>query len=145
MSLTGIASIDSTIHKTQRWIAEVSDGMGLLDRERSLAGLRSTLHVVRDHLPLQAAVALGAQLPLLVRGMYFENWRPSASHDKPHTKGEVVTLIAADLPWAGEVDVEKLARTVLEVLSRHVDPGEVSKLVHLLPKGLRELWAQGHA
>ena len=145
MALTGLQRIDATIHKTQRWIAEVSDGLEIEDREHALAALRAVLHVLRDHLPLQAAVALGAQLPLLVRGMYYENWRPETRHDKPHAKGEIALLIGAELPWATKLDLEKVARTVFVVLRHHIDPNEVEKLAHIMPKGLRDLWVESAA
>ena len=142
MALTGLQSLDATINKTQRWIAEVRDGLEIEDRERALAALRAVLHVLRDHLPLQAAVALGAQLPLLVRGMYYENWQPEAKHSKPHSKTDVALLVAAELPWATESDLEKLTRTVFAVVRRHIAEDEFYKVLHILPRGLSELWGE---
>ena len=35
------------------------------------------LHAVRDRLQVNDAVSLGAQLPELLRGAYYEQWRPA--------------------------------------------------------------------
>jgi uncharacterized protein (DUF2267 family) len=42
--------------------------------------LRGTLHALRDRLPKEEAVQLAAQLPLLIKGMYYDGW---TLRDKP--------------------------------------------------------------
>jgi len=41
--------------------------------------VRAGLHALRDRLIPDEAVDLGAQLPMLVRGMHYEGWKPNAT------------------------------------------------------------------
>ena len=50
------------------------------DRRSAYRALRSVLHVLRDRLTPEQAVHLGAQLPLLVRGIFYDGWRIAANH-----------------------------------------------------------------
>ena len=48
----------------------------LADEAAAYSVLRSVLHQLRDRLTLEEGVDLGAQLPLIVRGLYYDGWRP---------------------------------------------------------------------
>ena len=80
MSATGIRAFDSTIQTTNVWLNDLVDRLGWQDKQRAYHALTAGLHALRDRLPVNEAVALGAQLPMLVRGFYYEGWHP---HDKP--------------------------------------------------------------
>jgi Uncharacterized conserved protein (DUF2267) len=60
--------------------------------------LRSVLHVLRNRLTPEQAVHLGAQLPLLVRGIFYEGWRIAGKPSDERHPVEFATLVAADLP-----------------------------------------------
>ena len=74
MSMTGLDVFDSTVHQTNVWLKSIMDRLGTDDRHRAYLALRATLHALRDRLPPEVAVHLGAQLPMLVRGFYYEEW-----------------------------------------------------------------------
>jgi uncharacterized protein (DUF2267 family) len=133
--------MDAAIHKFSRWIAEIADGLETDDRERALSALRASLHILRDSLPLQATVALGAQLPLIVRGLYYENWQPEAVHVH-HTKDEILALLAERLSWASLPELEPAVRAAFSVIQRHIDAHEVEKVAHLLSHGVKHLWSR---
>jgi uncharacterized protein (DUF2267 family) len=69
----------STLEKTNRWVNEISDLLHWDDHHKAYHGLRAVLHVLRDRLPVPEAAHLGAQLPMLVRGFYYDNWKPAAT------------------------------------------------------------------
>jgi uncharacterized protein (DUF2267 family) len=97
------------------------------------------LHAVRDHLPVEAVVALGAQLPTLVRGFYYEGWRPAGKPLKDRRRDSFLYHLSTyfDDP---SVDSEEVVRAVLRVVSRHVSRGEIENVKHCLPADLRTLW-----
>src|SRR5687767_3948670 len=84
MSQTGLAAFDTTLHATNEWLKELMEGLGYTDRQKAYHALREVLHALRDRLPVDAVAALGAQLPLLVRGVYYEGWHPGDKPFKQH-------------------------------------------------------------
>lgn len=72
MSVTGLDVFDSTLQKTNEWLQQIMQQLGTDSRQEAYIGLRATLHTLRDRLPLEVVAHLGAQLPMLVRGIYYE-------------------------------------------------------------------------
>lgn len=142
MTGTGVAALDRSVEKTNRWLDELKAITQLDSRERAYDLLRATLHALRDRVPPNEAIDLAAQLPMLVRGFYFEGWRPA---DKPlayRDKAEFVGRVCRQAPWLEDSDAEGAITAVFEVLASHVAPGETAQLRHVLPPAVRELWAQ---
>jgi uncharacterized protein (DUF2267 family) len=77
MSTTNIEVFDTTVQKTNEWLRDISRELGDENRRHAYLALRGTLHAIRDFLPIEESAHLSAQLPLLVRGIYFEGWNPS--------------------------------------------------------------------
>jgi uncharacterized protein (DUF2267 family) len=102
--------------------------------------LRTALHALRDRLTVEEAVHLGAQLPILIRGIYYEGWKVTGKPVKERHKSEFLDHIAAAFRDDDTVDPERVMRAVLKVLSRHISKGEAENVKHLLPKSLQELW-----
>ncbi|MCS6927126.1 MAG: DUF2267 domain-containing protein, partial [Candidatus Binatia bacterium] len=77
MSTTGLEIFDTTLQKTHIWLNDVMQELGWEEeRHRAYLALRTVLHALRDRLTLEEAVDLGAQLPMLIRGFYYEGWTP---------------------------------------------------------------------
>ena len=140
MSATGLEVFDTTLQKTNIWLKEIGDELGP-DRQRSYQALRAVLHTVRDRLTVDQAAHLGSQLPMLVRGIYFEGWHPAANPEKVRSREEFVSAIADKMQNARPIDPEAAGRVVLAVLTRHVEPGEVDHVREALPEAIRTLWA----
>jgi uncharacterized protein (DUF2267 family) len=140
MSETGLAAFDTTLQKTNIWLGDLMDALGTQDRRRAYRALRSTLHALRDRLPLHEAVEFAAPLPMLMRGLYFEGWTPTATARRPRTLDAFLGPIQdafrdEDIHYA-----ERAARAVFGVISAKFNQAEVEKLRHLLPAEVRELW-----
>jgi uncharacterized protein (DUF2267 family) len=114
--------------------------MGSTNMERSYHVLRSVLHAVRDRLPPDDAVHLGAQMPMLVRGFYYEGWHPSGKPERYRHKEDFLARIAHDVPDLDPVQRERAATAVFSVLSQELSGGEADQVRHALPSELRELW-----
>ena len=69
MSVTTIPHIEAGVHAANLWLKELADELGWADRERVYHALRSVLHALRNRLTVDEAADLGAQLPLLIRGL----------------------------------------------------------------------------
>jgi uncharacterized protein (DUF2267 family) len=140
MSMTGLEVFDSTVHQTNAWLKSLMGKIGTGDRHRAYIALRSTLHALRDRLPPEMAVHLGAQLPMLVRGFYYEEWRMARTPTRERHTEEFLEPIATAFRSDPEIRPEEVAKGVLALLADELDPGEIRKVIGVLPRELRELW-----
>lgn len=143
MSQTGLEAFDKTVQTANIWLNEIMEAIGP-DRANALHALRAVLHPLRDRLPVEEAAHLGAQLPMLVRGLYYENWRPQVNPTPIRKQGEFLACIQDELDRSRPMDPKDVARAVLKVIDEHVDRGEVEKVKHSLPAELRGLFPGGH-
>lgn len=143
MTMTGFDVFDRTLHKTNVWLKEVMAELGTEDRHRAYTALRATLQSLRDRLTVDEAAELGAQLPLLVRGIYYEAWHPSGKPVKERHKEDFLQHVGDYFKdQTGPPDSEEAVRAVFAVISNHVSQGEIEDVKHLLPEELRELWKE---
>jgi uncharacterized protein (DUF2267 family) len=115
--------------------------LGWQSQDRAYHALRAVLHALRDRLSVDHVAALAAQLPMLVRGFYYEGWRPRGKPLKERHKEEFLAHIAAEFRGDPNVDPERITRMVFQVLSKHVTSGEIENVTHSLPAELRSLWS----
>lgn len=139
---TGIPSLDHAPQVVASWLGEICDDMGWgPEKGRAYLLLRSTLHAIRDFLSVNEAVDLAAQLPLLVRGIYYEGWTPAKTPVKPRNKSDFLARVAAPFTDDPLEDTEVAVGAVLDVLDRHVSGGEIAQVRHAMRKPIQELWA----
>ncbi len=139
MSNTGFETFDTTIGQTNQLLAKIEEKYNWQNRRnQSYAALLNTLHALRDRLPLTQAVHLGAQLPMLVRGFYYEGWDPQNVPVKMN-KEEFLQRIRTRFVYSLEEDLEELVKTVLTVILGAVSPGEVANLKSTLPDDIAAL------
>lgn len=135
------ASVAHTVQQTQEWLKELRDNSGFSDETESLSVLRAVLHQLRDRLSAEEAVDLGAQLPTLLRGFYYEGWTPSSTPEKIRTKREFLDNVTIKLlphPIAPELAV----KDVFALIAHHCDPGEVADVIGQLPDEIKALWPE---
>jgi uncharacterized protein (DUF2267 family) len=139
MSTTGMEVFDQTVQKTNIWLKDIMEQIGP-DRQRAYHALRAVLHTLRDRLTVEEAAHLSAQLPLLIRGIYFEGWHPAHKPTRERAQEEFLDQVEARLQGIERINPETATRAVLEVLNRHIDPAEASHVSHMLPEAIRRLW-----
>jgi uncharacterized protein (DUF2267 family) len=137
MTMTGLEAIDTTVHKTNEWLHGIGRSLGIESPQASYRALRAVLHALRDRLSVEGAAALGAQLPLLVRGVYYEGWHPHGKPLKVRHADEFLAIVRAELTENLHPDAAVTA--VFQAMERHLDPGEMDKLIRQLPRELAAL------
>jgi len=142
MSTTHEEIFATTIQKTHLWLKELLEELWWDDEHRAYLALKATLHALRDRLTVEEAVQLGAQLPMLIRGFYYEGWSPAGKPVKVRHKEEFLAQVKEYLRSMKEsdIDAENIVRAVFKVLSRRISEGEIEDIKHILPPELRELW-----
>jgi len=140
MTQTSLAAFDSTLQTTNIWLNDVLERLGWQDHHRAYHALRAVFHALRDRLPVEQAAALAAQLPMLVRGFYYEGWHPHGKPVKERHKEDFLAHVAEASRADPDVDPERVVRAVFRVLSKHVRGGEVESVKRSLPTEIRSLW-----
>jgi uncharacterized protein (DUF2267 family) len=140
MSTTGFLPFDHTVQTTNAWLDDVLGRLGWQDHHRAYHALRAVLHALRDRLPVDRAAALAAQLPMLVRGFYYEGWHPHGKPLRQRHRDEFLDDIAQAFRDHPDIDPERVARAVIAVLATRLTAGEVESVKHSLSSELRSLW-----
>ncbi len=139
MSATGLDVFDKTLQTTNIWLNEICDTLGP-DRRVAWKVLSVVLHKLRDRLPVSLAAHLGAQLPLLVRGVFYDQFQPK----KQPLKCDFDEFVAEVGEWLSDtrpINPQDAITAVFAVLSHHVAPEQIAKVQNALPADLRDFWA----
>jgi uncharacterized protein (DUF2267 family) len=140
MPTTGLEAIDTTVQKMHGWLASIEGCLPGSSRHQAYAGLRAVLHALRDRLSPDEAAHFGAQLPMLIRGLFYEGWHPAGKPLRVRSVEEFLAHVEKELPPDMQRDSEDITRAVFRVIEQHVDAGETDKVVGAMPRALRELW-----
>ena len=139
MSATGLDVFDKTLQTTNIWLDEIMERIGP-DRQVAWKVLSTVLHKLRDRLPVELAAHLGAQLPLLVRGVYYDQYEPTKQPTDCDTPEQFRDEVAEWLSDTRPVDPDEAIAAVFAVLSRHVAEGQIAKVRGAMPRALQMLW-----
>lgn len=137
---TGLDVFDTTVQETNLWLKDVMERLGTYDRHRAYSTARAVLHALRDRIGPENAAHLGAQLPMLMRGLYYEGWDPTGKPTKERHEAQFLAHVAKELSRAEEGEVEKGVYAVLDVLSKRIDRGAAVKVAAIFPEELRKFW-----
>lgn len=139
MSMTGLAAFDDTVHTTNGWLADIRENLNWSERTLALRALRTVLHMLRDRLPLEMSAHFSSQLPMLVRGLYFEGWSGRGPDEFDRSAEHFLQPVKDAFKNYPGVDASNVTLAVFETIRSHVSEGETVKVLHALPRGLRKL------
>lgn len=144
MSMTGLDVFDKTIHITNEWLNDLMYEMNWTEKHKAYSAIRVCLHALRDRLTVDEATHLGAQLPLLIRGVYYEGWNPSAAPEKIRDKEEFLYRIRESAKGTDlqVEDAETTTRAVFKLLFHRISEGEIQDIKQMIPDALREFWPE---
>lgn len=139
MSHQGLPAFESTLHTSYTWLNDLMEELDWDDRHRAYQALRAVLHAVRDRLTIDEAADLGAQLPMLLRGMYYEGWNPADTPIPGRRREDFLAPIGETFRAHPEISPEGVVWAVFKVLERHVSWGEMKDVKRMLPDKIRAL------
>jgi uncharacterized protein (DUF2267 family) len=137
MARTGVDSLDRSVEKTNAWLADVAAAFGTEDRRLAYKVTRSWLHTLRDRLPVQVAAHLAAQLPELLRGVFYEGWNPSRVPIK-YGRGDYIARFVRE----AQIHVSEAPNAlwlVTAALSKHISAGAIAEAKAVLPADVASL------
>jgi uncharacterized protein (DUF2267 family) len=144
--MTKLAVLESTVQKTHEWLRDIKEGLGFDNDRAAYAALRGVLHALRGLMGVDDIAHLGAQLPMLIRGIYYEGWDPEPAWREKRHEQAFLEAVGRELHGHLELrDTERVARIVLRVIAQNLTAGEIRKVVDALPRDLRALWREPSA
>ncbi|WP_299879113.1 DUF2267 domain-containing protein [uncultured Sulfitobacter sp.] len=140
MSAQGLEVIDHSVHLAHEWIGELADRLGYVSRRSALRLLRVVLHRIRDHLQPDELAQLSAQLPILIRGFFFEGWVPKKTPIKERSAADFLAFVASHMGQNEEYRGRDDIKCVFDLLNGRLSRGEVEDVRASLPEQLRDMW-----
>ena len=138
ISHTSFAGFTHAGQQAQQWVKEFATDL-CWSEPSACRLLRSVLHTVRDWLSPAEMADLSAQLPVLLRGIYFEGWNPSTTaHER--TKRDFIISVRNSFGYDEEIDFDVATSAVFKLLDRHISHGEIVQVRNSMKKSLRTLW-----
>ena len=124
--------IDRTVAKTYEWLKQVAERDEFDDVHRSYQVLRAVLHALRDRVEPNVAAHVAAQLPLLVRGIFYEGWEPAKTPMRMSLT-EFLARVEKEAGLKSMSEAEEAARAVMAVCWAELGEGTMGHLISVLP------------
>ena len=134
------SQLKGAVSETEHWVDDTVRQLGWHSREKAFESLIAALHAMRDCLPWDEVVQVGACLPPLLRGFYYEGWHPTARFLPLKTRDLFLERIRDALHQEPGIDAELVARAVFSLLARRLPPGELEGIKAVTPKELHAFW-----
>lgn len=131
-----------TVHETSTWLKRIAEELGSDDKQHAYHALRGVLFAIRDRLPVEEALDLSAQLPTLIRGVFFEGYKASGKPETYRSRDAFLHRVNEELEVVDGPAPEAATRAVLALLSDRVTEGEIEDVQHMLPSSIRALWPE---
>ncbi|MFJ6198973.1 DUF2267 domain-containing protein [Micromonospora sp. NPDC092111] len=140
MAETFMSAIESSVDKTNQILKDIEQAYGWPreQRNQSYAALRTVLHLLRDRMTVQECAEFAAQLPVLVRGIYFDGWQPENVPIKLN-RDDFLYEVRQGFPYDVAGGPARVTQVVLDTLRRHVTQGEWQDVKSGMPRDLQRL------
>ncbi len=139
-TITGITTLDQAPHAANDWLKQVCAKLDWTEKGRAHLLLRTVLHAVRDWLTVDEAAQLAAQMPILIRGIYYEGWDPSGTPVHPRSKSDFIARVDTVFTKEPLEDAQAAISAVLGVLEDNISAGEIDDVRQAMRANLQELW-----
>ncbi len=137
----GVKLINRNIHTMYEWLYDISDFLKINDLDKCAAILQAVLHKLRDHIPLNNAVHLSEQLPIMIRGLFFEAWDPNKTPIKDRNREEFLLSVKEELGSSyTDLNAELMVIAVFNTLAKKTSPGTINKILAVAPKGIKSVF-----
>ena len=140
MSANGLDTFDRTVHETNQWLRIVMAELKTSSRHQAYSALRASLHALRDRIGPENSVQFAAQLPILLRGVFYEGWHPCETPTRERRLDDFLAYVESILGSKSGLDPCEAVRAGFAAIAWCVSFTEVLKLMSVLPHDLRVLW-----
>lgn len=142
MQGTTVDSIQRTVQKSNEWLHDLAADLGT-DERTAWRVLRAYLQLLRDRLTVDEAAQLAAQLPHLLRGVYYEGFDPGRQPERIRDREVFLERLRERAQLADAEETANVAAAATRVLRRHITEGEFEDLLAQLPAEIRDVLVPG--
>jgi uncharacterized protein (DUF2267 family) len=142
MSTVGLEGLERTVQLTHAWINDLNDDLCWNDKSRAYRLLKAVLHALRDWLELDESANLAAQLPGLLRGAYYEHWRPATTPVRKRNRQAFLDHVESEFKRDPLWNTAECVTAVFALLLKKISAGEIGDVRNALPEDIRELWPE---
>ena len=142
MSTVGLEGLERTVQLTHIWINDLNDRLCWNDKSRAYRLLKAVLHGLRDWMEVDEFANLAAQLPGLLRGAYYEQWRPATTPVKKRNRQAFLDHVEREFQRDPLWNTAESVTAVFQLLSEKITAGEIDDVRHALPEDIREMWPE---
>lgn len=133
-------NFEKHIKEAYVWLDQIARKTGTPDRtDWAFSALKGVLHTIRDRTTLEEVFHFSAQLPVFIRGVYFEGYKPSGKPEKMNA-AEFLLNIRDKMSYSDPINPENALQAVLEILYKHISVGELDDIRGSMPKDIQKLW-----
>ncbi|KAA9006702.1 DUF2267 domain-containing protein [Histidinibacterium aquaticum] len=140
MGHIGHTAVDEGPQVVAEWINLLCEDLEWSEKDRAYLLLTETLHAVRDYLGVNEAADLAAQLPMVLRGIYYTGWDPSRTPVRPRSKTAFLERVSSRFRRQPLDDPERAVAAVFDLLRRKASIGEIEQVSNSMRAPLRDLW-----
>ncbi|MGX8010008.1 DUF2267 domain-containing protein [Mesorhizobium sp. ORM8.1] len=124
--------------QAQQWVNDLARDLDWSEQS-AFRLLKSVLQTLRDWLSPAEIADLSAQLPTLIRGIYFEGWKAD-DPQRERKKRDFIIAVRTRFSYEADIDIEKAIKAVFELLEQHLSHGELIQVRKSMKKTLRDMW-----
>ncbi|HEX7300912.1 MAG TPA: DUF2267 domain-containing protein [Solirubrobacteraceae bacterium] len=139
MTTGTVDAIERSAQKANEWVNDMARELDADDEAYAWRVLRSYLQVLRDRLTIDEAAQLAAQLPHLLRGVFYEGFDPGHQPEKIRDRETFLARLAERANLSDPAEAARAAAAATRVLRQHVSQGEVEDVLAQQPAEIREL------
>jgi len=129
-----------SLNKADEWMQDVQRNLGSPNPDSVYRAVRGALHALRDQLIPNEAMHLAAQLPMLLRGLFFEGYHIASAPDRVRSCELFLQRVARELQPPADPGLEQAVCAVFATLQQHVSAGEIDDVRNMMPSDLQSLW-----
>lgn len=134
-----VSVFEQSVEKSQQWIAELHEELHWMSADACYHLLRAVLQTLRDQLSVDEAAQFAAQIPLVLRGSFYECWNPQTMAPRTLGKDDFISAVKAKLAPVGNLryEIDKGVLAALLVIKRHIGRGEMDEVIGALQPTMR--------
>ncbi|MFP4111408.1 MAG: DUF2267 domain-containing protein [Candidatus Woesearchaeota archaeon] len=140
MTNTGNKSFDLTVQKTNEWLNNIKEELQWESKDDVYIATKAVLQTLRDRLPIDEAIHLAEQLPMLMKGMYYEGYKPRGKPEKMSENGFYRTI--NDRIVNKEIDPESAAKAIIKIIYLKIGKGEFDDIKSNMPSDIQTMIAE---